>query len=252
MRLAPQSGFVKQAAGWPAAGLAQRAQKLQQQPIQYGRLVEHQPMPGSADPFIPPRRVDGGRRHRDLWLEQQRIAVAPDAEGSAPDLVPGRQGRAGGLTRLEWHEGSAIPVECGGERPRAREISEVSLLITLPAAPFAKEPPAVCRQGRFGDVLLTEEVEVPGLLTLRHRVPAGAGGRANRQHHQSIDPVGIRTGDAPTQGSAPVVPDEMHPVEAQPIQQVQHVGDEAWPAIGSDWVGRGASPKPRRSGAMTR
>ena len=26
----------------------------------------------------------------------------------------------------------------------------------------------------------------------------------------------------------------MHPVEAQPIQQVQHVGDEAWPAIGSD------------------
>ena len=136
-------------------------------------------MARAADPLIAPGRLNHRSRQRHLRFEQEWVFVAPHAQHRDADAIPRWQSRERRLIGVWACERSAIPIQRRRERLRPCQVAQMALVIALAAAPFTKEPPVIGGQRRLGDACLEEEIEVPGFLALRDRIPAGVAGRAD-------------------------------------------------------------------------
>ena len=204
-------------------------------------------MAGALDALVTPRTLDMVRRARHLRLEQGQVAAAPDPHGRRRRRAAARcggfdQAVGGMLARYQLRLAvsapgrarSAIKRRRRGGRDHARKLAQSSL-----------------RQPLLGDALELEEQHVPRLLSLRPAGVAERRGMADGQGDQVVDTVGGERGDHPRQRGAPVVTDDVGPLDPEVVEHAEHVADEERQRVRVDLAGRSDSPKPRRSGATS-
>jgi hypothetical protein len=147
---------------------------------------------------------------------------------------------------IPWVAVGAVPVQPSGSAP-PREVVDESLAIGLAVEELPDELPVVLHEELLGHVELEEELvpEPPPLLQRkraeRTRVP-------DRQRDEPIDALGCVRGQDPGDGSAPVVPDDVRPLDAELVEHRDDVGDAVADRVRLDIFGLVGLAEPAQVG----
>jgi len=165
------------------------------------------------------------------------VAGRPDAEGRCED----RRER-GCWPRHARREVGPVPVQRRGERSGPGQVGDRLLEISVAPAKGAQPGPVVVLDGRLGDAGELEEQLVPRHLVL----PQGRRGQRVRHgdHGKRPDAVRAQHGREPRHRRAPVMADDVRPVQAEPVQYRGHVGDRVPQPVRGHVGGALRAPEP--------
>src|SRR6266545_328935 len=104
-----------------------------------------------------------------------------------------------------------------------REILEVPLGVAVFAHPLASELPVVALEELLGDTLELEEQHVPRLLALLDRRSPDRVRLPDRQDNEPVDAVGRKAGGDPREPGAPVVADDVRPLDPELVEDGEDV-----------------------------
>ena len=207
-------------------------------------------MAGALDPLVAPLALDllAGVRHRRLG--QVVVAAAPDPErrASSPAGTPAAPAAAAPVPvgavpveRLRSARPGARSRRCTARRRRGRAATRAAAA-SRRAASSCSATPSNWNSSMYQDFSRCSTVGV-----------GRARGDGRPRARRAARPDRARTPRAPSHRGAPVVPDDLGALDAERIQHGDHVGDAVADARSRRPPrGRSDSPKPRRSGAMTR
>jgi hypothetical protein len=194
-------------------------------------------MARAGDFFVPPRPArQGSRIHHSLAVEVV-VAGRPDAESRGQD----RRERACRCRRARREVGP-VPVQRRGERSRPGQVGDRLPEIPVAPAERAQPGPVVVLDGRLGDVGELEKQLVPRHLLL----PQGRRGLRvrHRDHGERPDSVWAQHGREPRHRRAPVMADDVHSIQAEPVQYRGHVGHHVRQPVRGHVSGTLRAPEP--------
>ena len=213
---------------------------------QLGRLELH-PVAGSLEPSVPPWAGHVGTRPGHLLLGQGETTAAPHAHGRCLHVrqAERRSHPPSGvmLARCQLRAADSEPVashramtaSASGWWHQARKLARSSADSHCSATSGNWKKNTYREQGQLLDH------DGPEALGLSHR-----------QHHDVVHPLRHERGERPGQGRPEVVTDDMGPIDAQVVEDGDHVADRVQHRWSSTARGTPESPNPRRSGTMHR
>src|SRR5439155_3298136 len=108
-----------------------------------------------------------------------------------------------------------------------RELREVPLDVAFAAHPLARELPVVALEQLLRNAFELEEQHVPRLLPLLHRLLSVRARVADRHYDEAFHPLRHEAGERPRETGAPVVPDDVRPLDLERVEDRDDVRDEA-------------------------